>query len=363
MEQTLGHVTHAQNLRSALASRPEIHSTWMPISYDVNGLGRLVPAYGGNWSVRASIRARRQLGRELARRQHHVLFFHTQVTALFSTALMRRVPSVVSLDATPINYDALGAAYGHRPAGDGWIDSRKYEMNKGVFAAASALVTWSEWAASSLVNDYDVAYERIHVIAPGAAHAYFRIGEARRPSGDPDRPVRLLFVGGDFARKGGPELVQAFRAVQAREKCELHIVTRDDVSPAPNVFVHRVRPNTAELFQLFRDADVFVLPSYGECLSVALMEAAAAGLPIVSTAVGALDEAAVHGRNALVVRPGDTGSLGAALGLLVEDRALRERLGRESHVLAKAKFDADRNNGRILDLVATLATRSLERLS
>jgi glycosyltransferase involved in cell wall biosynthesis len=363
MEQTLGHVTHAQNLRSALASRPEIHGTWMPISHDVNGLGRLVPAYSGNWSVRASLRARRQLGREQAYRPHDVLFFHTQVTALFSTSLMRRTPSVVSLDATPINYDALGPAYRHRPAGRGWFDSKKYDMNKDVFAAASALVAWSEWAATSLVDDYDVPRERIQVIAPGAARAYFRIGEARRASANPDRPVRLLFVGGDFARKGGPELVDAFRAARARERFELHVVTRDDVRPAPNMFVHRVGPNSAELFQLFREADLFVLPSHGECLSVALMEAAAASLPIISTAVGALGEAAIHGRNALVVRPGDVGSLRAALEILIEDRALRERFGRESYLLAQAKFDADRNNGLILDLVAALAPQSRARLS
>lgn len=362
MEQTLGHVTHAQNLRTALESRPDIQSTWLPIRYETSALERLVPAYGRNWSVRASLRARRQLTRALAHRRHDVVFFHTQVTALFSIDLMRRMPAVVSLDATPLNYDTLGAAYRHRPAGHGWVDSKKYRMNRDVFGAASAIVTWSDWAAASLVDDYEVAPERIRVIAPGAARAYFRIGEARLPRIDPDRPVRVLFVGGDFERKGGPELIDAVRDARTHNPFELHVVTRDAVSPGPRVFVHRgVRPNSTELFQLFRDADVFVLPSHGECLSVALMEAAAAGLPIVSTAVGALGEAAIHGRNALIVPPGERASLRGALEILVDDDRLRERLGRESYALAQTKFDADRNNGAVLNLVAAVAERRAGR--
>jgi glycosyltransferase involved in cell wall biosynthesis len=356
MEQTLGHVTHSQNLRTALGRRTEISATWMPIGYEVRGLERFVPAFAGNWSVRASLRARNRLARELAHRRHDVLFFHTQVTALFSTSLMHRVPAVVSLDATPINYDSLGAAYRHRPAGGSWLDAKKYRMNKEAFGAARALVAWSEWAAASLVADYGVPRDRITVVAPGAAQLYFRIGEARRPSTDSSRPVRLLFVGGDFARKGGYELLEAVTDARTARPFELHIVTRDAVAPIPRVFVHNgVRPNSTELFKFFREADVFVLPSHGECLSVALMEASAARLPLISTPVGALGEAAIHGQTALVVPPGDAGSLRGAIEALVDDEALRWRLGDGAHALARVKFDADRNNEVLLDLLTAVA--------
>ena len=65
-----------------------------------------------NWSMRASLRARRLLAG--TKQPYDALFFHSQVTALFSIAQMRRIPTVISLDATPRNYDAVGAAYGHR---------------------------------------------------------------------------------------------------------------------------------------------------------------------------------------------------------------------------------------------------------
>jgi len=356
LEQTLGHITHAQNLRAAAAQQTEVDVTWIPIPFGLDGVERFVPGYRSNWSVRASYRARARLVREHAQRSFSALFFHTQVTALFSVGLMRRVPSVISLDATPKNFDTVGAAYGHRPADDGWLDSRKYRMNRDAFEAAHALVAWSEWAADSLVADYGIPRERIVVTAPGASAAYFAIGERRTPAIDPGAPVKLLFVGGDFVRKGGSLLLEAVRAARTRRTFELHVVTRDAVPTTPGVVVHHgVGPNSPELLTLFADSHVFVLPSLGECLSIALMEASAAGLPVISTDVGALSEAAIDGRSALVVRPGEPASLRYAIERLVDDDALRVRLGRDAYLIARSKFDAERNNRAILELVGAVA--------
>lgn len=362
MEQTLGHVTHYQNLRTSVSRQSDIRPTWITIPFETNGIERWLPAYRANWSVRASVRARRRLSAELAARPHGALFFHTQVTALFSARLMRRIPSVVSLDATPLNYDTIGAAYGHRPASGTWLDQRKHVLNRDAFHAARALVSWSEWAKASLVADYEVPAERISVISPGAARGYFAIGEARPPHASPGVPVRLLFVGGDFERKGGPLLLESVQAARTLRAFEVHIVTQHAVAPAPGVFVHHgLRPNSPELLKLFAEADAFLLPSNGECLALVLMEASAAGLPIVATNVGAMAEAAVHGRSALVVAPGDGRSLRSAIEAIVDDEARRIRLGRAAYALARAKFDAERNGQRIVDIVRSIARPALER--
>jgi glycosyltransferase involved in cell wall biosynthesis len=362
MEQTLGHVTHYQNLSSAVQRQSALRATWVLVPFQTAGLERLVPGYATNWSLRASYRARRELGRALAARPHDALFFHTQVTSLFSLGLMRRVPSVISLDATPINYDSVAAAYGHRPASGTWLDARKHERNRSAFHAAAALVTWSEWAKASLVADYAVAPEKVNVLAPGAARPFFQIGLERDRRATPGRPVRLLFVGGDFVRKGGPLLLEALRAMRPSQAFELHVVSGHPVPEAPGLVVHReVLPNSPTLYRLFRDADAFVLPSRGECLSVALMEAAAAGLPLITTDVGALREAARDGENAIVVPADDGVGLRRALEAIVDDGALRARLGEAGHALATAKFDAERNDQRIVELVARIARPEIER--
>jgi glycosyltransferase involved in cell wall biosynthesis len=353
MEQALGHVTHARNLHTLVAARTDIAPTWLPIPFDVRGPARLVPLLRSNWSVRASWRARRALNTALARHPHDALVFHTQVTSLFSVSLMRRLPSLISLDATPLNYDTVGAFYGHRAAGSSFLDRRKFQMNQAAFNAAAALVTWSEWARASLIDDYGTDPAKIRVLAPGAAADYFAIGERRAPRHAPG--TNVLFVGGDFERKGGPLLLDAIADLLG-SSCELHVVTAQKLTPRPHVVVHNnVGPNSPELLRLFAAADLFVLPSNAECLAVVLMEATAAGLPIITTDVGALAEAVSLPYSGLVVPPGDPAALRGALEALVNDPDRRLQMGRAGHALAQRKFDANRNNRALLDIVIDLA--------
>jgi glycosyltransferase involved in cell wall biosynthesis len=359
MEQTLGNVTHYRNLRDVMAEQTELAPTWLPIPFDVHGPARLVPLLRSNWSVRASWRARRALGAALAARRHDALFFHTQTAAIFSVGAMRSLPTVVSLDATPIKYDSVGHHYGHRPAGDGWIDRQKYRLTRRVFHAAARLVARSEWARQSLVDDYGVDPARIRVIAQEAAPAYFEIGQRRQlgnaRSSSEDGLVRLLFVGGDFRRKGGPSLLECMRGSLA-DRCELHLVTQEAMPPQRNVHVHRgLGPNSADLLRLFAEADAFILPTMADCLPVVLMEATAAGLPIVTTDVGALAEAVRDGESGILVRAGDARALQRAVEVLVGDAQLRHRMGRAGHALARQKFDVHRNGRALLDLLLEVA--------
>ncbi|MGH8801791.1 MAG: glycosyltransferase family 4 protein [Casimicrobiaceae bacterium] len=88
--------------------------------------------------------------------------------------------------------------------------------------------------------------------------------------------------------------------------------------------------------------DIAVLPSYGdEGVPQSLMQAAACGLPAVSTPVGAIAEAVVDGGTGLLVAPRDPRALTQALAALMNDRTLRERMGRTAHVYAQAHFGID----------------------
>jgi glycosyltransferase involved in cell wall biosynthesis len=358
MEQALGHVTHYLNLRAFCERRPEIAPVWLPVPFGVGGLSKLVPVMRSNWSVRASLRARRALDSVRARQPLDAIVFHTQVTSLFSVGSMRQIPSLISLDATPINYDSVGEHYDHVPAGDGFLDRKKYELNRRAFHAATRLVTWSDWARRSLIHDYGVPEQRVRVLAPGAAAQYFDIGRARlagQASANDERPVRILFVGGDFKRKGGPELLECMREDFGRP-CELHVVTQSDVPPQASVVVHRgLTPNSPELLRLFATADLFVLPTHAECLAVVLMEATAAALPVITTRVGALDEAVVDRKSGLVVTPGNRVELRAALQSLVGDADRRRAMSHAAFDRARDKFDAQHNNRLLLDLVAEMA--------
>lgn len=358
MEQTLGNVTHARLLRASLPERPDIDPVWLPIPFDVGRLGRLLPYYRSNWSVRASWRARRGLDAALARGPLDALVFHTQVTSLFSVDRMRRIPTVISLDATPINFDAVSRAaggYDHRPAGNGFLDRQKYLLNRRAFQAAATLLPTSEWAKRSLVEDYGVDPTRIRVLPTGAGAGVFEVGRRRLASPPPERagePVRLLFVGGDWERKGGPSLLAALSTLPAGS-WRLDAVTKSALPAWPGVVVHHgVEPNSPALLRLFAEADLFVLPSLGECLSIAVMEAAAAALPIVTTDVGALSEAVKDGTTGVLLPPRNTAALARALAALHADRRLRRQLGQAGYALARARFDARANHHTLFDIVA-----------
>jgi glycosyltransferase involved in cell wall biosynthesis len=141
---------------------------------------------------------------------------------------------------------------------------------------------WSNWAADSL-REHGVKDERIRVMPPGIdLERWYPHGDRHQTAND---PLRLLFVGGDFVRKGGPMLVDVIRE-RFSGRCELDIVTYDDVSAAPGIRVHRAEPNSQLLRDLYARAELFVLPTRAEAFGLATVEALASGIPVVVSDIG-----------------------------------------------------------------------------
>lgn len=350
LEQTLGHVAHTRNIERALRARPDIQPTLIELDFESAGALRRLPG-AGSWSVRASWSARSALRRRLAAGRLDGAFIHTQVASLLAGDVMRQVPTVVSLDATPINYDSLAEAYGHRRQGR-LAEWAKLAINRHALAGGQALVAWCGWARDSLVAHYGIPAERITVIHPGVDLSLFRPAEHRRPG-----PPRILFVGGDFERKGGGDLLEAVAGLPG--PIELDLVTGTappGLEDRPGVRVHRgLRPQSQPLIDLYRQADVFALPSRGDCFPQAVAEAMACALPVVATDVGGvygMVEDAVAG---YLVPPRSPADLRRALARLVGDAELCRVMGREGLAVATREHDARRNCNRIFDLMRDLA--------
>ena len=94
------------------------------------------------------------------------MFVHTQVPAILMPDRLARIPTVVSLDATPIQYDELGEHYGH-DTGNSLAEGLKWRANRACFARAARIVTWAEWTKRGLVDRYEVPAEKVIVIPPG----------------------------------------------------------------------------------------------------------------------------------------------------------------------------------------------------
>jgi glycosyltransferase involved in cell wall biosynthesis len=169
-----------------------------------------------------------------------------------------------------------------------------------------------------------------------------------RPAGGDSQPV-LIFVGRVIEQKGIFELIEAARLLARKHSFRLLIVGD---GAAASECRGRVRElgltevvtctgylEGQQLVQAYRDADIFVLPSWWpEGFPTVLTEAMDAGLPIVTTDIRGAPDHLAEGVNALFVPPKDIGALATALERLLQDPLLRERMSRANRVKVQ-EFD------------------------
>jgi glycosyltransferase involved in cell wall biosynthesis len=113
----------------------------------------------------------------------------------------------------------------------------------------------------------------------------------------------------------------------------------------------------ADLDQLMPHADVFVLPSYNEGLPNVVLEASAAGVPVVATAVSGTPEAVLDGQTGHLVAAGDAPALANRLLRLLGDAGLRRRMGRAGRALMTGRFTFAAQAEAYLDLFAELSRK------
>jgi glycosyltransferase involved in cell wall biosynthesis len=354
MEQGLGHVVHTLNLEHVLSRETDIDATILRIRPEETARSRCMPL-ANNWSVQMSSKTRQILNETLPQRRPDAVFIHTQVAALFATKIMHQVPTVVSLDATPVQFDTMSGAYRHRRQ-SALLEQAKLWINRRALTSAAAVVTWSRWAAESVIHDYGLAADRVHPIYPGVEIGKFSPTSKKDHTG----PLRVLFVGGDFVRKGGNDLVEAVARLGG---CvELDIVSSANDIQIPShvpIRIHRtITPNSGELLELMASAEVFALPTHGDTLALAITEAMASGLPVVATAVGAIPEMVVNGVSGILVPPGNVAEIARALEALASDGSLRQRMGNAGRALAESQHDTMSNWRRIFALMTDAANCS-----
>jgi glycosyltransferase involved in cell wall biosynthesis len=108
---------------------------------------------------------------------------------------------------------------------------------------------------------------------------------------------------------------------------------------------------------LLNAMDIFVLPSYSEGVSLALLEAMAAGLPVIATAVGGLPEVVTDGENGLLIPPRDAEALATALARLLEASDFAKKLGQNARKHVREHFSLDRLGREINEIYEELVEK------
>lgn len=277
-------------------------------------------------------------------------------TAFFPFAATRAraagIPYFISTDATTSQVESI-AEYG-LGATSAWQRAKHSVRDRLIgycFTHAALMLPWSRWAARAIQAEFGVPDERIEVVPPGVDLSAWRMREAAGVS--QTGRARLLFVGGDWERKGGPLLLDVFRT-HLRGRCELHLVTKD--APAdleePDVFVYTdLGPNDPRLHRLYETCDALVLPTRADCFSLASIEAMASGLPVITCPVGGIPEIVAHGESGWLIPVGDGAALHEAIELLLADPGRAHAMGRRGRAVVEDRFDAARNTRRVFELI------------
>lgn len=226
----------------------------------------------------------------------------------------------------------------HRLMPARWLrrELRLYRRADLIFAASTT-------AQQSLIEDYGVPADRVILTHTGI--------NADPPQQIPERPqdaFDIVFVGREWERKGGPDLLRAFERVRAEIPfATLTIVgCQPRLRPAPGV---RAVGNVAvdKVPWYLAAASVFCLPAHHEPAGIAYSEASAWGLPVVASTAGNISDRILTQRTGLLVAPGDVDALADALRRLALDPHLRAEFGRAGREYTLAHFTWQRVAARM----------------
>jgi glycosyltransferase involved in cell wall biosynthesis len=348
MDTAEGLLTMYKNLRKAVEGMENVDATWLPVKLNPKELVEeiplaRIPPFSTSWSLQRALLTRSRVHwLEKNGGSFDAAYFNTASPAFFLGRFRRRVPCVDALDATPIILKRYGY---NKPRADGNLLVRRlrHRLAQNVFRDAIHLLPWSRFAKESLIRDYGIPENRISIVPPGIdLEIWSDHLDSSRRLGTSSGNLMVLFVGGNFDRKGGDLLLSIARKEEFQQ-CDFHFVTKGFKGPSgPNIFVHdNLAANSEALISLYRKADIFALPTRADFFPLAALEAMAMGLPVLITKVGGIDEIVMDGETGFTVPANSEEDFVDRLRVLVRDPELRIRLGRNGRRLAESRFDLE----------------------
>ena len=244
-------------------------------------------------------------------------------------------------------------------------------VRRGTVRLADHIVSNSE-AGVEFVSGYGANRGRISVVRNGRDLKAYRNGNAtaelRRSLEIPERKDLTVVgtVGRLIERKGHYDLLDAWPSILSEHPGSHLLIVGDgpehegletkarSLGIAETVHLPGTRDDIPEVLDLL---DVFAFPSRFEGLPGALLEAMAAGLPVVATAVDGNTELVEHERSGLLVPARDSGSLAGAICRLLSEPQFADSLGTEASRTVDAGFSLDRMVDDFTSLYVEIATR------
>jgi glycosyltransferase involved in cell wall biosynthesis len=270
--------------------------------------------YSARHSIFVSMEFADSFASKLARQPVDVIFAPSASTEI--AFLKTDIPIVYYSDAT------FAAMWGYYDDFSDLLELSRFEGNlleRRAIQKAARVIYASEWAKKSAIRDYAADASKLAVIPLGAnlesPPALSTVQTRRRGP-----RLRLLFVGVDWERKGGPIAVEALEALRAQGLmvtltilgCKPPgLAETEDLKIIP--FLNKNDPSeAAQIADLYLTSDLFLLPTRAECAGIVFCEAAAYGMPVLATRTGGVDSIVEHEVTGLLFPPEARGDVYAA---------------------------------------------------
>ncbi len=202
---------------------------------------------------------------------------------------------------------------------------------------SNRVVSVSQNMRNWLAEHFNQYSDKLALIENGVDEAFLVVG-AQRNHGNPPRAIHLITVGSLIPRKGVDQILRALARLGGAQSTLNVVGTGPEEQSLREMatslglagrvtFTGRVEPG--EVPALLAEADVFVLASHSEGRPNVVLEAMAAGLPVIASDIPGVSEIVEHGHTGLLFDDGDMVQLARCIETLSVDQALQRRLGEE----------------------------------
>lgn len=286
------------------------------------------------WFDMVKTKVHRQL-----RAEDYLFTFQTQ--SLFDASIPG-VPHFLYTDHTHLvnlTYPAFDTA---RMMPEWWL-----ELERQVYSHARTCFTMSTNVASSLVEDYGCPSSKVACVYAG-----YNAPPATSYSPDRYANKRILFVGLDWKRKGGPALVEAFALVRkSHPTATLTLVGEVPSLHEPGIEMLGRLP-LEQVAAVYARSSVFCMPTSIEPFGIVFIEALSHGLPVVAPRIGAIPDFVLDRRTGLAYEWGDTAALADALNALLAAPEWCRELGDNGRRLVQERYTWDGVGRRLHEQIA-----------
>nr|WP_315199408.1 glycosyltransferase family 4 protein [uncultured Flavobacterium sp.] len=232
----------------------------------------------------------------------------------------------------------------HAFSAESTIDKKYSRLYNTIFRMANTIIVLSESWRQGLMKDLNINYSKIEVL-------YNPCPKNISKKSNTIKTNTILYAGTLESRKGYKDLINSFANIcELYPEWELVFAGNGEINEGiqlseklyiKNKVIFKGWVSGDEKNKLFSEASIFCLPSYAEGFPMAVLDAWAYGLPVITTPVGGIPDVAIDGVNMLLFQSGNTNALSEMLKKMISDEDLRKKISEASLEFSRNKFSLD----------------------